>query len=342
LRTRYLVFCLFLISSAAIGIFAQDFPQMRQMEERRREMVKADEEEHNQGKTPAKAPASPRPVTNVDVQMVLTRNEYKSFAEAKPNAVSTFADGDPAWLYVKFNGKLERYVRRLPDGNGGERCVLFFEYGPAGDITAKSHETVEFSKAELGQSELKFSLSPGRAGHNKALAIYIKNVAVSKPGLWHNELRLTDSNGFPRSQTDYLAKTAFNSDFGKGVSKYPLARTAFQSMVLRDNTDEAKLPIAGHFDDNAARTDLAIRLSAESITPVKVYFADDFWSEYSDNPTSVRQFRTATATFLYRSGAACMYGTADITQEFQPMDNRFGPSKITLKKDLPVACTEFK
>lgn len=315
---------------------------MRRAEERRREMVKADEERLQQEKAPMAAPAAPRPVTNVDVQMVLTRNEYKSFTEAKPNAAATFADGDPAWLYVKFNGKLERYVRRLSDANGGERYVLFVEYGPAGDITAKSHETIEFSKPELAQSELKLSLSPGRAGHNKALAIYIKNAAVAKPGFWHNELRLTDSNGFPRSPADYLAKTTFDSDFAEGVTKYPAARSAFQSMVLRDSTDEAKLPLAGKFSDNSARTDLAVRLASEGITPVKVYFSDDFWSEYSDIPTSVRQFRTATATFLYRSGAACMYGTADITQEFQPMDNRFGASKITVKKNIAIRCTEFK
>ena len=343
LKFSYLVLCL-AIAAGAASAFAQDFPQMRQMEERRRDMIKADEERQNPRKETKQVPAPvvPRPVTNVDVQMALTKNEYKTFAEAKPNAVATFADGDPAWLYIKFNGKLDQYVRREPDGNNGQRYVLFFEFGPAGDVTAKSYETLEFSRADLALGELKLSLAPGRAGHNKSLAIYIKNVAVAKPGVWRNELRLTDSPGFPRSPSDYLAKTAFSSDFSKGVAKYPAARPVFQSMVLRDSIDEAKLPIPGQFNDSTARTDLAIRLAAEHITPLKIYFSDDFWSEYSDNPMSVRQFRAATATFLYRGAAGCLYGTADITQEYQPMNGTFGPSKIVLKKDIAVPCTEFK
>ncbi|MEP6945831.1 MAG: hypothetical protein ABJA02_07935 [Acidobacteriota bacterium] len=324
-----------------VGSIHAQFPQMRQADERRREMIAADEARQAAEKQGKPAVAAARPVTNVDVQMVLTKNDYKSFAEAKPNAATVFADGDPAWLYIKLNGKLEKYVYRTSDPSG-ERFLLFVEYGPAGDVTAKSHETIEFSKAELALSEFKMSLAPGKAGHNNALAIYIKNVAVSKPGLWHNELRISDRPGFPRSPGDYLAKTAFNSDFSKGIAKYPAERNSFQSLVLRDSTDESKLPIAGKFDDKAVRTELTNRLTSEGIVPTSIYFSDDFWGEYSDDPSSIRQFRTITATFLYRSGAACMYGTADITQRFAPMNDRFGESTIDLKKDIAIPCSEIK
>ncbi len=329
------------IATVFVGSLQAQFPQMRQSEERRRQMIAADEERQAEEKQGKPAPSMARPVPNVDVQMVLTKNEYRSFTEAKPNVATVFADGDPAWLYIKLNGKLDKYVYRMP-GADGERFLLFVEYGPAGDVTAKSHESIEFSKADLALGEFKMSLSPGKAGHNKALAIYIKNVAVSKPGLWHNELRLSDRPGFPRSPGEYLAKAPFDSDFSKGIAKYPAARSLFQSMVLRDSIDETKLPIGGKFDDKNVRADVAGRLANEGIVSTNIYFSDDFWLEYSDDPSSVRQFRTVTATFLYRSGAACMYGTADITQKFEPMNDRFGESKIVLKKGISVPCSEIK
>jgi hypothetical protein len=111
-------------------------------------------------------------------------------------------------------------------------------------------------------------------------------------------------------------------------------------MVLRDTTDEARLPIEGIFDNTLARTDLVTRLAGEGIVPARVYFAGDNWLEYSDMPMSVRQYRTVTGVFQYRKGSSCLYGTADITQPYDPMNDRFGESKIELRKDIATPCLE--
>lgn len=71
---------------------------------------------------------------------------------------------------------------------------------------------------ELALTELKMSLSPGKAGRNNALAIFIKNVAAARPGLWNNELRISRTAGLPRSTNDYLAKQALSAIFQKGWS----------------------------------------------------------------------------------------------------------------------------
>ena len=305
-------------------------------------MIAADEERQRAEKESKTAPVAPRPVMNVDVQMLLSNGDYKTFADAKIHVVTRVADGDPLWLYVKLNGKLERYVNRVKAADGSERYLLYVEYGPQGDITAKGHQILEFNKDELALSEFKMCLSPGKAGHNKTLEIFFRNVAASRPGLWNNELRLTDLSAFPRGPNDYLAKTGFICDFSKGISKYPASREAFQSMLLRDSTDLSVLPIQGKFDDPAVRRALVEQLGIEGILPFKIYFSDDFWLEYSDIATSLRQFRTVTATFLYRKGAACRYGTARISQPYESMTNSFGESKIELTKDIAVPCTEFK
>lgn len=276
-------------------------------------------------------------VMNVDVQMALTKLEYKNFAEAKPNISKEITDGDNLWLYVKFNGKLERYVYRLQE-DLGERYVLFVEYGPEGDTTAKSHQVIEFRKDELNLTELKMSLSPGRAGNNRALAIFSKNVSASKPGRWSNELRITNKPGLPRGINDYLAKVAFVCDFTRGFTKYPKMTATFESMVLRDTLDESKLPIAGTFDDQSVLIAINERLAAEKITPTRIYFAGDNWLEYSDLPTSQRQFRTVTGVVQYQAGAKCLYGTATVLQVYNQAENRYGNSIIAFRKDILTTC----
>jgi len=288
-------------------------------------------------------PAEVKPaVMNVDVQMALTKLEYKNFAEAKPNTVKEITDGDNLWLYVKFNGKLDRYVYRLNEENALERYVLFVEYGPEGDTMAKGHQIIEFRKDELNLTELKMSLSPGKAGNNKSLAIFIRNIATSKPGRWSNELRITNNPGFPRGFNDYLAKAAFACDFTRGFTKYPKMTKPFESMVLRDTLDETKLPIEGRFDDAAVRSAISDRLAAEKITATRVYFSGDNWLEYSTLPMTQRQYRTVTGVVQYQTGAKCLYGIAEILQTYDQSNNRYGNTIIAFTKDLPTPCAAQK
>ena len=307
------------------------------------EQIERTEQERRQsesGQNPANPEAKPA-VMNVDVQMALTKLEYKSFAEAKPNATKIVTDGDDLWLYVKFNGKLDRYVYRQQDENG-ERYILFVEYGPEGDVMAKSHSILEFSKNELALTELKMSLSPGKAGGNKSLGIFIKNVAASKPGRWSNELRITNIPSLPRGLNDYLAKAVFVCDFTRGFTKYPKMVNSFESMVLRDTLDETKLPIAGTFDDGELRIAISERLAIEKITATRLYFAGANWLEYSDQPTSQRQYRRVTGVFQYQSGPKCQYGTATVLQVYDQAAKRYGGSIIALRKDLPTPCAAQK
>lgn len=335
-----LVLVVFGISAVAHG----QFPQMRSVDERiqkkNEEVTRAEEERKrmNAEKQP-KQPVIKPAIMNVDVQMALTKLEYKTFAAAKPFSVTSVADGDPLWLYVRFNGKLGDYVYTMRSSDGTERYILFVEYGPQGDVTARSHQLLEFRKDELALTELKMSLSPGKAGRNNALAIFIKNVAAARPGLWNNELRISRTAGFPRSINDYLAKTGFICDFSKGLVKYPAMIGTFKSMVLRDTTDESVLPIVGKFDNTLARMALVEKLASEGIAPSQVYFSGDIWLEYSDFPMSVRQYRTVTGVFLYQRESKCYYGTAEITQPFDSMNDTFGDSTITLDKDIPVPCS---
>ena len=97
---KYTIFCITLALLTAASIAAQ-FPQAERSRRRMEASEKAERE-----KAKATRPAYPPAKMNIDVQMVLTNAERKDFAEAKTAAVTKVADGDPLWLYVKFNGTL--------------------------------------------------------------------------------------------------------------------------------------------------------------------------------------------------------------------------------------------
>lgn len=333
-RTAFIV----IILLATTAAFAQ-FPQMDKMREKMDASEKASaEKERRDREEAANRPAYPPARMNIDVQMVLTTTEKKNFAEAKPVAVSKIADGDPLWLYVKFNGVLDRYVYRIKTPDGAEQYVLFVEIGPQGDVTAKNHYILHFDKDDLKLPELKISLSPGAAGHIRAMPVFLRNVVNMRPGQWNNELRLTDRPSLPRGATDHLAKIPVTYDLAKGVVKYPKMLPDYTSNVLRGTTDAAKTPLVSKFDDQGLRTEIQARLDAEGIHPATLYFAGDGWSEFSDQPLFIRQSRNIFAAFTYTKGSECLYGIAEVVQTYDGMTDTYGNSVITLQKDIATPC----
>ena len=163
-RSVFLFFVIFLAgSNSAIA----QIDQADRARERMERSIRADEARRRhqpENADNASATGKPKPaVMNVNVQTVLTKSEYKSFAEAKPNAVTRIADGDPLWLYVKFNSKLGDYVLTVPEpGKLNEPRYLFYaEIGPQNDVTTLNQYVIEFKKEDLAAQELKINLAPG-------------------------------------------------------------------------------------------------------------------------------------------------------------------------------------
>lgn len=333
------LYCLLVtLFAAAVSVNAQ-FPQAE------RHQIKIDAAEKARmakEKAERDRPVYPPARMNVDVQMVLTSTDRKDFADAKMAAVTKVADGDPLWLYIKFNGTLDRYVYRTTSPEGADRYILFFEMGSLGETAAKNHCIIDFNKADLSLTELKLNLSPGAAGHLRAVPIFLRNAADLKPGVWRNEIRLTDRPALPRGTTEYLAKTEITCDFSKSAGKYSSAVKNYSSMILRGSSDNGRIPPPGKFSSFALRSDLMTKLVSQGIRFSSIYFAGDGFIEYSDSPWSVRQFRTAYAVFTYTRGSDCLYGIAEITQNFDRGTNNYSSTDITLQKDLPTPCGAAK
>lgn len=334
-----------------LTLLVTSLPVLGQSEQRRRSreridrMVKATEEREAAEKGGTRAePGLPMPkaaVMNVDVQAVLSGKELKTFAEAKLSPVSRVTDGAPLWLYVKFNGKLGDYVSTVPneDEPGKLKYLLYAEVGPQGDVTALNQYVLQFSKEELAANELKINLAPGLFGRNKSMPIFLTTAAGVKPGVWNNEFRLANSAGLPRSPAANLTKTNIALDFAGGLEKYRKMEAEYDSIILRGSPDLTKMPVAGTFFSEPVQSEIAAKLKAEGVTPVKFYFSGDDWAtSTSGSMMAMKQNRQVFASYTYQKGETCFYGVAAVVQTYSSFNSKFGESVITFTNDLPISC----
>lgn len=298
----------------------------------------------NPDKKPAEAEGGvPKPkaaVMNVNVRAVLTKTEYKGFNEALPNAVAAVSDGEPLWLYLRFNTRLGDYVvTERPGGPETTRYRLYFEIGPQGDVTTLNQFAADFTKEDLALQELKINLAPGLRGRNAAIPLFLTNASARQAGVWKNELRITNDTAFPRGKEENLAKVNLNLDLTKGRSKYLAMADGFDSMAIRGSLDRAVIPFPGTFYDQRAREAVDKSLAQDAIKPARLYFAGDGWSESATFSPGVDRVRKVYGVFTYKKGDTCFYGTAKVEERFDLMVGSFGEPSITLEKDMPLSCS---
>ena len=290
------------------------------------------------GRLPTPKPA----VMNVDVQLVLSKVDVKTFALAKAAEAKRITDGDPLWMYVKFKTKLGDYVITSRDPNDREKLhyTLYAEVAPRGDVGTLHQITIEFAKEDLAATELKIGLAPALFGRNKSMPLLLMMTGTTKSGVWNNEFRLTNNLTMPRNLTENLASAPIVLDLSGGSTKYRKMESEYDSIIIRGTTDVTKMPFAGSYFSNQLKTLLVDKLTAEKIAPLKVYFSGDEEQESASFTPAVKKERKVFATFTYRTGEECFYGVAEIVEPFDMAENKYGEPEISLQKDLPIACTE--
>lgn len=328
----------------AVVIAPAQIEQAERFKKRMEQSVKASAEREHDERLEAESmlPVPKMAVTNVDVQAVLTKAEFKTFTEAKAAEAKKVLDGEPLWLYLKFKTKLGDYVltTRNPDDHEKLRYTLYAEIGPRGDVTALNQYAIQFAKEDLAATEIKIALAPALFGRNKSIPVFLMTSGSAKPGVWNNELRLTNNTSLPRPATSNLSIVPITLDFAGGVTKYKKLASEYDSIVLRGSNDVARLPVAGTFFSEPIKAAIAEKLAAEKITPVKIYFSGDDWQEFGSGGFSSTKTRKVFATFTYRSGEACKYGVAEVSQQYDFMQTKFGDPEITIQKDLTAPCTD--
>lgn len=287
----------------------------------------------------------PKPaVMNVDVQIALTKTEQKSFADAKAVEIRKVVDGDPLWLHVKFKTRLGDYVvtTRDPDDSQKLQYTLYAELGPRGDVTTLNQYSIRFSKDDLAANEFKVNLAPGMFGRNKSIPVFLMTSGAAKPGVWNNELRLTNNLASPRALTDNLASTPLTLDLSGGTSKYKKMSADYDSIILRGTTDVGRMPLAGTFYNDGLADLITTRLSGENIRRQKIYFSGDGWDESSSFGPPTSKTRRIFATFTYQKvDGDCFYGVAELTADFDFMAGKYRGPELKILKDLSIPCTEL-
>ena len=178
-------------------------------------------------------------------------------------------------------------------------------------------------------------------GRNKSIPVILMTSAAGRPGVWHNEFRLTNNIAFPRALTDNLAKTPITLDLTGGPSKYRTVAAAYDSLTIRGTADAARMPTPGTFFDESLKSEIAVKLHSENIEPARFYFAGDNWSEYATFSPQTQRSRKVYAVFTYKNSESCFYGTAQAVQSFDAMAAKFVTATISLQKDIPIPCTQI-
>lgn len=319
------------------------FPQGRRHEERRRQAIEADEkrQRENAESAAAKVPQPKPSVVNKNVRIVLSGKSVNNFDEAAAAQKSKVVDGDDLWLYVKFDTKVGDYVRTVPDTeNGGTyKYLLYADVSPQGDLTVISRYVIRFTRDDLELKELKVNLSPGMAGRNAAIPIFVNVAATRKPGLWTNQIRIANTITSPRMLSGDLASADLAFDFSGGNVKYAAINEDFESMILRGTAERSVLPAPGNFYSLPLKTRIQNSLKEKGITAVHFYYASDDWSEFGASILSPVPRREVFAVFTYRENANCFYGVAKLSQQLDALTSAFSGGEITFTRGIKTSCT---
>jgi hypothetical protein len=331
-----------------IGVFVAcgfgQIPQTkRRMDRLNRQIVVADDAEHDrkldeEGRLPAPKPA----VMNIDVQMVLSKADVKTFAEAKAAEAKRVVDGDPLWMYLKFKSKLGDYVLTTRDPEDPEKLVytLYAEISPKGDIATLQQYSIQFAKEDLAANEVKMNLTSTNSGGNKWIPIILLMAETTKSGVWNNDLRLANNLIVPRSLSDNLASAPVVIDFSAGSSKYQKIGQDYVSLLLRGTSDITKMPAAGTYFSNDLKARITDRLAKENIQPLKIYFSGIHRHEFASSVPMAKKWRRVFATFTYHENEQCRYGLADITETFDFAKGAYAEPEIKLQKLSNIPCEE--
>lgn len=333
-----------IVFAEGVAVFAQRQRDTRV--QRRRDSIVQSNREREQAARDARiarenAVPKPKPaVMNVDVQAVISSQNLDSFETARRNPATRIEDGDELWLYVRFNGKLGDYAYtvREPEIGGAIRYLMFADVGPQNDSTVQARFLLEFGPNDLAKSELKINLAPGRVGKHASIPVLLFAARNREPGIWKNELRLSNAVNVVRPREQNLAVAPVILDFSNGSDRYRAMLENYDSIILRGTTDAAQLPIPGMFYSLPLKNRVISMLAAQSIAPARFFFSGDNWMESSVFEGFPVRSRKVFAAFTYRRGGSCFYGFAEIIQNFDFEAGNFNEAIIKPQLDFPLSC----
>jgi hypothetical protein len=155
-------------------------------------------------------------------EAVVTKVQVKTFDEAKSKAVKSVNDGDPVWLWIRFQNPVETYLAKWEFG-GKELDVLYFEIGPEGSPKTTFNDGFIIPKqSELKGHAISVNLAPGELAEMN-LGAWMKTVGNGSSGKWNNEIRvykLDDPRTKGTAGKTLVVTAPLTADVNSGASKY--------------------------------------------------------------------------------------------------------------------------
>ncbi|MFQ3608303.1 MAG: hypothetical protein SNJ55_06705 [Chloroherpetonaceae bacterium] len=284
-------------------------------------------------------------IPNLKIEMVLSKKEFKTFEEAQKNATDEITDGDPLWLYIKSNKPFKEItdVVRVAQSDGSvlKYHSLMLRLGPNSDWapynencklcfgSGKECAFLDRVPAEkLESTELVLNLTTYTTkGSSKVM---LATVGAGMPGNWDNQVRLYIKD-------TQVASARLNCKVEDGIAKYKKMWEVYKNQMSKGDEDSNELPKAGNYADKALQNQVMQFVKREGITPSKVFFTQNNWTEVEVSP--IEKHRYLTAVITYQKSGKCYYGVVQVMQDYSFALTKYSKSNFTLQdKDLPIHC----
>ncbi len=283
--------------------------------------------------------------SDLKVQMILTKKYVSSFEEAQKNATDEIVDGDPLWLYIKSNKPFKEFatVRRISQSDGSvlKYYSLLLKLGPNSDWAPYNDNCVlcfgngkecanldRVSPEMLDKSEMILNLTTyDSKGSSKVM---LSTVGNGMPGNWDNQVRLYVND-------DLVAKARLNCKVEDGIAKYKQMWATYKDKLAKGDENSNELPKSGSFVNASIQGQVMQFMKQRGITPTKVYFTQNNWTEVDES--SIDRHRYITAVVTYQKSGKCFFSIVQVRQNYSFSATKYGNSNLNLQdKDMPVRC----
>jgi hypothetical protein len=217
-------------------------------------------------------------------EAVVTKVQVKSFEEAKSKAVKSVNDGDPVWLWIRFQNPVETYLAKWEFG-GKYLDVLYFVVGPEGDAGTKFNDGFIIPKqSDLKGKVISVNLAPGELAEMN-LGAWMKTVGNGSSGKWNNEIRIfkLDDPKTKGTAGTLIATAPLTADVNSGGPKYKAMFRDYEKRWDEGDPSFNKAPEKGGLSEKALTPQIMKQTSDKfGVKSEAFYFIAPSWYDEKD------------------------------------------------------------
>lgn len=262
--------------------------------------------------------------------IVFTKAKYDNYSAAKSHSVNEIKDGDPLWMYVKFDKPVKNYAVFNEYAHDGKPYSLTLGVGPKNDENREFYkEEIGFSETDLSKNEIELNLAPGSFGKDKASRIILNTVAGSRAaaGVWENALRIYS---YTKGEKKVYGSEPITFNVPDGTRIYTKNNEYFPYILEKERVPANQMGGKGYFAEAAVIDAMKKAIKAKGINFSNFKIGTNSWNEKGNK-------RHVYGNFFYNKDGKCYFGIVYADQK--KSGSSWGPTTTFVDPtSYPVEC----